>query len=470
MRTRGLAPLALLALAGCPGPAGSADAAEDADSTGDGEPDAGDDDRLPPALVDELGREVYHLGVNVSESAKWAPDLLAGLTDEELDRLAAWGVTLVRLLLFWEGVEPERGVWDDAYLARLRAELDRYAARDLAVLLDMHQDLFGRGFGFAGAPRWACDEAQYASFVPTDPWFLGYLSEEVEACFDAFWSDRTLWDHYRDACARAATTLGDHPAVVGFDLMNEPGPGTISSGFERTYLEPFYDHVAAGLAAAGFDRPLYLEPSVTYDFVIATRLRPFGPGEVFAPHYYPTFAHSGEYGDRLPTVREDLDDVLADAVELGAPLVLGEFGTRNDVPDGPAYLADVLDETLARGGSALVWDYGRGHPGAFSLLDPDGAPYPLHAALLRPFAHRVAGRLFATSYDRSTRTLELAWRETGLREPTVIVVPDGWGEPRFTSSDPGGSWSVEPAGPRRWEVRVDARTAVHTLQVAPTTP
>lgn len=454
-------------LPGCPGSEPSADAATDGEATADGEEDDGvDEPPLPPALVDESGRELYYLGVNVSESAKWAPDLMAGLTDAELDRLAAWGVTLVRLLLFWEGVEPERGRWDDDYLARLRTELDRYAARDIAVLLDLHQDLFGRGFGFAGAPRWACDEALYASFVPTEPWFMGYMSEEVNACFDAFWADRTLWDEYRDACARAAAALGDHPAVVGFDLMNEPCPGTITSGFERSYLAPFYDHVAAGLAAAGFARPLFLEPSLTYDFVIATRLPPFGAGEVFAPHYYPTFAHSGEYdASLLDRVRRDLDDVRADAVELGAPLALGEFGTRNDVPDGPAYLADVLDETLARGGSALVWDYGRGHPGSFSLLEPDGTPYPLHAALVRPYAHRVAGRLFATSYDRRTRTLELAWRETGVDEPTVLVVPDDWGTPRFTSSDPGGTWSVEPAGPRRWAVRVDARTALHTVQV-----
>ena len=46
----------------------------------------------------------------------------------------------------------------------------------------MHQDVYGEGFGFDGAPRWTCDAARYAAFVPRTPWFLSTLDPNVMAC------------------------------------------------------------------------------------------------------------------------------------------------------------------------------------------------------------------------------------------------------------------------------------------------
>ena len=82
------------------------------------------------------------------------------------------------------GDRAEPGVYDDAYLDGV-AERMRWAHdAGLHVVLDMHQDIYGEGFGFDGAPRWTCDEARYAAFVPVEPWFLNAVDPNVIACVD----------------------------------------------------------------------------------------------------------------------------------------------------------------------------------------------------------------------------------------------------------------------------------------------
>jgi len=471
--------VASLGVAACsPAPAGPEDVS-DADAAADGAGDAADDageiaPSRPPFLMDERGRSVHYLGVNVAESSKQAPDLLPPLTDDDYALLRSWGVTLVRFLIFWEGVEPERGVYDDAYLASVRVQLDRLQSFGFDVLLDMHQDIWGRGFGFAGAPRWTCDESRYAAFRLQSPWFLNYMSPEVTACFDGLWHDRALWDRYRDAWTHAAGALGDHPAVIGFDLMNEPLPGTIGgAAFERDYLASFYHHVGTALAGSAASRGLFLEPSVSYDFSPRTFLPTFGAGEVFAPHYYPASISGGAYVGHEEEIAADLADVVGDAATLGAPLVLGEFGISNDAPDGPAYLSDVIDAILETGGSALAWDFSRGGPGAFALLDAEGNPYPLAAALDRPYVHRVTGTLVSTAYDRATRTLETTWSDAGDAGGIVVAVPSGACTAEVTSAtDPAGSWTVESDGGQRLSIvpAVASGIAVHTFRVRSVCP
>ncbi|MBI5487375.1 MAG: cellulase family glycosylhydrolase [Deltaproteobacteria bacterium] len=472
----GLPALLLLAATACYGTTATpGDAVETDPSPGD--TDAASDDAgdvaapvLAPPWTDDQGRAVFYVGVNLGEETKRPPEFLPALGDDELELLEGWGVTLVRFLILWEAIEPERGVFDDAYLETVRAKLDALAAHGIDAVLDMHQDIFGRGFGFAGAPRWACDEAHYAAFTPMEPWFMNYFSEEVEACFDALWGDRTLWDEVRDAWARAAAALGDHPAVVGFDLFNEPFPGTTATAtFEREVLPAFHEHVAAGFTGAAASKRVFVEPAVTYDFSPQTRLPPFTAGEGFAPHYYPTFVESGAYAGREADVAADLLDMAGDAAHLGGPLFLGEFGIGNDAADAAAYLSHMIDGVLALGGSMAPWDFSRGGPGGYGLRDLDGAPYPCTAALRRPYVHRLAGRLVSTSYDRATGTLDVTWEETGIDAPTIFVVPAG-PDCRLASisstTDPTGSFEVAAGEhPNRLELDVSADVPVHSFRL-----
>lgn len=463
-----------LLLAACSsdgGPAGL-DAAAHADGAADaGEVDGGDGGaagELPVVpFVDARGRAVFWLGVNAVGDAKDPPDFLPGLADADYDLLATWGVTLARVLLFWEAIEPAPGEYDDVYLATIRDELDRLGARGIDVLLDMHQDVFGRGFGSSGAPDWACPEENYATFEWTDPWFMNYLSPEVTACFDHLWTTPELQERYREAWRHAAEVLGDHPAVLGFDLMNEPYPGS-QARFEEDVLGPLYDEVAAALAAAAPGRASFLEPAVSFNLGLDTDLPPFAEGRVFAPHYYPPFTEGGAYEGDIDDVRAELALHVRAAVRLGAPLVVGEVGIRNDVGDADRYLADAIDAVLSLGGSPVVWALSRGGSGGFALLDEDGAPWPTAEALPRPYAHRVAGRLVSTSYDRANAELTVTWAETGVDADTEIVLPgEGFVDVAVTSDDPPGSWSwAHDAATRRLILAVDHALARHTFRIA----
>jgi endoglycosylceramidase len=419
-------------------------------------------------LTDEAGRVVVYRGVNFSGTAKFPP--YSGVLEEaDLDRLGDWGVTLVRFLVIWAAIEPEEGVLSTAYLDQAEAQVRRLTARGLEVFLDMHQDLFGEGFlGGDGAPRFACPAETYAGYVPKEPWFLNYASPQVTGCFDYLFTTAPLWDHYRDAFVAIASRLADDPRVIGYDLMNEPWFGSLAPmDFEPQRLMPFYRHVGAGLAAAAPGRRLFLEPSSGYAAGLGTSLPPFVAGEVYAPHYYPAANESQGYDGDRAAIDGALDAMVLEAAALGSPWLLGEAGIPNLQPGAAAYLTDLLDALDARFGSVTLWDYSRSPPGSFSLLDENGGEQAVVAAVVRPYAHRIAGRPLAMHYDPASRALEASWEEAGVRAPTEIVLPPRlYPAVRVTPGDPRDTFTHDAAA-GRLSVTGHAAVLTHSVRVEP---
>src|SRR5262249_60890090 len=145
--------------------------------------------------------------------------------------------------------------------------------------------LYGEGFGGGnGGRRWTCDEARYAAFQPTTPWFLNYL-------------DQPFW--------------GSHPV----------------DRFEADTLGPFYDAVIAAVRA---EAPwlAFVEPASSRNVGYPSRLRVASPDAVYAPHAYDAAAESG--GGFDPTHPADyIANVMALADEaraMGAALWIGGAG------------------------------------------------------------------------------------------------------------------------------------------------
>jgi endoglycosylceramidase len=422
----------------------------------------------PPRLTDEAGRVVVYRGVNYSGAAKTAPGTSAPLTDADLDRLQGWGVTVVRFLVFWSSIEPTAGAYDADYLARAEGQVRQLTARGIDVFLDMHQDLFGVGFASDGAPRFACAEEQYAAFVPQQPWFLNYTSPQVSGCFDWLFTQPDLWDHYRDAFVALAARLADDPHVIGFDLMNEPWFGTATpQDFEPGRLMPFYAHVGAGLDAAAPGRWMFLEPSAARNLGLPVSLPPLPAGAVYAPHYYPAALETSDYDGDSASLATAMDNLAADATALGAPWLLGEAGAINDRPHAPDYVRDLLDALDAHFASATLWDYGPAGAGSWALVDESGAEHPTAAAFARPYGHRIAGRPVSMRCDAASGAFDLAWDESGVRAPTVVVLPPArYATPRITLGDARDTF-VHDAAAGRLTVTSDPRVAHHTLRVVP---
>jgi hypothetical protein len=126
---------------------------------------------------------------------------------------------------------------------------------------------------------------------------------------------RLIWERYKD-----------EPAVLGYDLLNEPELGTLEvtyPTFVANHLTPFYRAAIDQLRTIDQRHLAYFQPPKLW-LNYPTALE--RPQAVYAPHYYPNLM---DYlnGDFSTTQYAPLLQIFrAQAQWLGAPLVIGEYG------------------------------------------------------------------------------------------------------------------------------------------------
>lgn len=378
-------------------------------------------------IADGHGAALVLRGANVSGEAKHTPDRLATLGPPELACMRdLLGLSAIRLVVFWEAIEPEPGRYDDRYLAAVAERVRLARAHDLEVVVDMHQDLFGRAFGHAGAPRWATSDALAASFRPTTPWMLGYLSAEVGGAFDALYEAGPLRASFVGAWARLARALAG-AGVLAYDLLNEPGWGTRSAdAFERDVAPGFYGELVDAIRTVDASTWIAVEPAPTANVGTPSALvAPARPRLIYAPH---TYAPALELGHGYDPARDAPGAIVrshaAHARLLGTPLLVGELGVRRDIAGGARYLADAYDALDAEMASAFAWDFARGDDRSYALLDATGAPTDLARAIARPYPRRIAGTPVGWAYDAQLGRFVARWDEPDAhRAVTRIVLP-----------------------------------------------
>ncbi len=184
-------------------------------------------------LVDEHGRQIFLWGMNMGEKSS-ARRHESWHGPDDFHNLRRWGMNAVRLLIFWSAIEPEPGVYDDAYLQSVDARVGWARDAGLYVILDMHQDLWSEAIpGGNGAPAWATlDDGKPHRFVG-GAWSTAYFtSPRVQRAFDNFWANTPgpdgvgIQDRFALAWQHVAARYADTPTVAGFDIMNEPFPGS----------------------------------------------------------------------------------------------------------------------------------------------------------------------------------------------------------------------------------------------------
>lgn len=409
---------------------------------------------------DESGGRLILRGTNVSGDAKYRVDHLPPYGEADFARLRdELGVNAIRLLVFWEAIEPEPGRYDDVYLAGVRERVDAAGRAGLHVVIDMHQDLWGRGFGSAGAPSWAGDPRDYDRHRRERLWMVGYFRREVARTFDRFWEDRDRQDAFARAWGRVVEAVRDAPAVLGYDLLNEPFWGSAHPDrFDRSIAPAFYARVIDAVRAIDPHRYVLVEPAPIANAGWRSRfVPPHRPKLIFAPHFYPPIV---ELGLGWPGARAQLDRHLrtlrtaADAA--GLPLVVGEVGVRREMEASARFIEEAIDALDAARMGFFQWDLGRSDRG-YALLERDGSPSSLARAFARPAPSRIAGELVDWRWNRSSSTLELAWNEDGsARGDTVVSLP--------TLASPSGfDVALEDGG----EIRIDGTRAYVPQRGAP---
>lgn len=381
-------------------------------------------------IRDSDGRALIFRGANLSQAHKKSPHIgWHQLVDYQRLR-TDWGFNSIRFLISWAGVEPTEGHYDDAYLTQIIDRLKWAKQAGLWVVLDMHQDLYGEGFGGGnGAPKWTCSEDRYAAHEPISPWHLNYLSPPIMACFDDLWSKPNLLQRFAAAWRHVAQRVVAVPelkeTVVGFDIINEPHWGSHNAfTFERDRLKPFYEKVINEVRQAAPHWLAFVEPGASRNGGIQTSLTAFHvPNIVYAPHSYDSQAEFGQGFDakRRAAIIDNLKLLQEEAVRLKAALWIGEYGGVSS----HSGIADYMDAQYAgigavAAGSAL-WEYG--NSGGYAMVKKDGTEQTaLMDAVARPYPERVAGDPISYTYDATAKKFVLTYTARATRNTESIVI------------------------------------------------
>jgi endoglycosylceramidase len=397
-------------------------------------------------------------GVNVVwKSPPFYPeDTYGGLTDADLDRIAAHGWNAIRLGVIPEGLMPTKGHVDPRYLDEVATTLRRIGAHGLYALLDVHQDLMGLPWG-NGFPQWSIHHTPALEQAEPNLGFpLNAVRPSHSLAWDAFWQDRRLAPadpegpigYLGDALHALAAKVADEPAVAGIEVINEAWPGTpfatcavtpVGCPLVDAYVQRTWQRLTDRIREAAPDLLVWWEPNDTWNETVASALdeppltpKVTDPQLGFAFHDYCAFGELSTYLD-LPSALQAGCDAYHDLTwanaatfraRTGWPQLVTEFGNIAD----PVELARALRHSDATLTGWMYWHYG---PGRAVPTDP-GEPFTAGQLqqLSRAYPSATAGVPGAYAFDPATGALHYAYTATSAALTTIslgdVHYPDGW--------------------------------------------
>lgn len=382
-------------------------------------------------LVDSDGRALYLRSINAHPSSKYHPDHIMPLTNDEISIIKDSGFNSIRLLTHWEAVMPGPDQVDRDYLQAYSDEVRKLTDAGFLVVADMHQDVWGDPFG-NGAPAWACPDELKEGYTPVSPWWMNYFEPQVEACFDLFWSDESLQDRFAGAWREVAGLICENPAVVGFDLINEPWPGTSLSDadFDDRFLYRFYRRVMDAIEEVCPTKVFFLEPSRGYDFGLINPIdfnEPDRQRVVLAPHFYPPAVHEPgrEYDGDAAALEEAWLKLYQIYLDQGVPMWFGEFGGLIQNPGFDLYMQHITTIFYEYFTGSGLWAFSYGDEG-FAFLDSGGERQAIFDQVCSvPTPVRVPSPPSAMVPDFDTPGLTLTFECRRGRELEVLL-PAGY--------------------------------------------
>jgi endoglycosylceramidase len=410
-----------------------------------------------PFMRDAQGRVVFFHGVNAAwKLAPYYPPANA-FNDRDAKFLADAGLDHVRLGVLFAGVMPERGRVSQQYLDHVADIVDMLSRRGVHVLLDFHQDLYNEAFGGEGFPDWSV-MTDGIPFVPVFGFPFDYFTPAVSHAFDNLWLNRDgLQDVYGDAWAAVAKRFRRSSTVMGYDILNEPWPGSqgatcfpLMTGcpvFEVGFLQPFFERVIAAIRTvdrehiAFWESHLWTSAAGIQDWMGLVHPVEDPAGNTgLSYHLYCT----ATLGLPEPILRAtDVPCSLSEEFALrthqraagrnGSAMLLSEFGASDDVVD-IARVAALADQHMTSWDywSYANWNDPTGNPPAEGLFADDrDRPGSLKEdkalVLIRTYPQAVAGTPLSFSFDPDSADFTLAYRaDPSIHAPTVVFVPVKW--------------------------------------------
>jgi len=384
-------------------------------------------------VTDRSGRVLILHGLNmVYKLPPYAPGA-SGFGADDAAFLARHGFNVVRLGVIYGAVEPSPGVYDQRYLGKIARTVRQLSARGVYTLLDFHQDQYNERFHGEGFPAWAVQD----DGLPNSP-DLGfpqnYLSmPALQHAFDHLWADSPgpggvrLQERYAAAWGRVAQRFRRDSHVLGYDLFNEPWPGSDWApclapagcpGFDAR-LGTLEAKAIAAIRRSDRSHLVWYEPNVLFNQGFArTHLPDFRDAR--AGMSFHDYCLGGESAATCARgERGALANALARSRATGDALLLSEFGAATDT----ASLTRVADDADASLTGWIEWAYcgcndptGSIPPSSEAVvLDPRRPPrgnnlvMPTLRALERPYPQALAGTPQKFRFDSSTLRFTLSY-------------------------------------------------------------
>jgi endoglycosylceramidase len=346
------------------------------------------------------------------------PPAQSGFGPSDAQFLASNGFNLVRLSMdYWEYAP---GQFDDQYLDSFLTaigQLDSAGIYSMPVLMQgLYSPYFYQGEGF---PPWMV----YTDGIPSDRlgWPNDYEGDPaLNRAFDNFWANHPspdgagLRDHVAGGWQHLAQKFAGAPGLLGYDLFNEPWPGSQwstcanpagcppAAGFDTAVLDPFYRQLVSSIRSADPAHLIVYEPNLLFDYGANTQDGSPDRNAVFGFHDYclgGVFPGGGEsqgcqLGDQMP-----LQNAISQSQKTGDALLLGEWGGASGPADTARMLA-LADQYL------MPWDFWA----AYSVINNPALPPSggnINAAELqlleRPYPQTIAGTPTSISFDPNSK-------------------------------------------------------------------
>ncbi len=378
-------------------------------------------------ITDSSGRVVILHGVN--KGAKNYPyDLVTGFGPSDMAFLAENGFNVVRLGVEHDGLEPQPGVFNPAYIASIQGVVERLWGYGIRTLIDFHQDEYGPALGGNGIARWATID----DGLPHQPQ-CGFgcnqlVQPGMNAAFSNFWADAHLpndplglQDHVARAGAALASALRDEPGLLGYEILNEPWPGftwptcAVPVGcplFERLQLDTFYARVDHLVRAADPVHIVFYEPVTTFNQGVSTWAGPLAdPNGGFAFHVYCLLGGADMPAERpggselCPTLEDRvLDNAITQVDRTHEALLMTEFGATV-APRPVLHITAGADQRMI---PWIWWEYTE----AFR---------PNLGILVRTYPRVIAGTPLSWSFDPATKAFDFAYAARPIGTTEIFV-------------------------------------------------
>jgi len=457
-------------------------------------------------VVDGEGRERLFHGVNAVEKVvPWIVDFENcnrnnSLCPEDADKLAGWGLNVVRLGVLWAGTHPTaRGDVNATYLEQVRKVIDMLEAHNIYTIVDMHQDVLHERTCGEGLPTWAylmiLDSVGFdindpkkkfpkplpfsldfdsKTGYPTIPTCLNhafaeyYLSHESEAAWKAIYTRPVVWDIMAEHWGAVAKALSDSTGVIGYEFLNEPWPSSTNGSFislsDSKSLLPLYKRCAAEVRKYDDNHIVMFEPIVleSYEEIISVTTdfpeygiegADYADRQLFAYHSY---CSNNKAGTPSPMW---LCKLLLHAGWAGVErnlkhLKLGGFLTEWGAA---ADDADSIELMHIQGGYAdsqlqswAYWTYRSfddittQNGATETFYNPDGSLQMAKVkALSRTYAQATAGNILSMKFDETSGAFSLSYNVSGTATaPTEVFVSEFY----FPQNGTAYTVAVSPKG------------------------